>query len=102
MVIVVVIFCLKEKNKRSDFMGKKKLENKTEKEDLIEFPSKNCFLDERRPCSDRCRWRNDNTEDCRFLELVQLFVRSQFSGQQVEFGTDSSSIRIVKSPAKKT
>lgn len=55
--------------------------------EFINFPSKNCFLDERRPCSERCRWRNDLTKDCRFLELLQLFVQSQFQGQQVQFPT---------------
>jgi len=65
-------------------MPKAKLAKKA-KEDEIVFPSKNCFLDDRRPCSERCRWRNDSTKDCRFLELFQLFVQSQFQGQQVNF-----------------
>lgn len=65
-------------------------EKKVEKEEPMEFPSKNCFLDDRRPCSEKCRWRNDKTKDCRFLELVQLFVQSQFQGQHTDFtGSDT-------------
>lgn len=58
---------------------------KKKEADEITFPEKNCFIDERRPCSERCRWRNDKTEDCRLLELFQVFVQSQFQGQQVDF-----------------
>ncbi len=57
----------------------------TQFEPEISFPSKNCFLDDRRPCSEKCRWRNDSTKDCRFLELFQFFVQAQFQGQQVDF-----------------
>ena len=70
-------------------MSKEKKEEKKQEDEIV-FPGKNCFIDERRPCSEKCRWRNDKTKDCRFLELMQLFVQSQFQDQHLDFsGSDT-------------